>query len=1153
MQEIRVSVILPISQPRALNESVQLLPSMYRAAPGVLAGLEEADWRGLTHGVYFNITFRDSHCDNIYAPKSWTDAVVAGVDVLFGPSCEFSLAAVARQIKFYNVTLLTAGGLAFNFNEKKDSIEDEFYLLTRTGHSFIDVAKAVYDFMEEMDWHRLLLIYRKNDRSEWSGETTCAQVMSAIVEEGKKKVVTVAEIKLDMTDKKYNSTATMLRDRMPELNYSISALCASRESVRDLMLGVEETGMLDTGQYVFINIDLLTEELSQYRPWHRENSSEEENQRALRAFQSVYTVSALLNRSQDWDSFRQTTSQISRSVFGRREASTEANAFTANFHDAALLFAQALNETLDPGQNGSRSGLNGEALSRRMRNRTFQGVSGEVKMNSNGDREADYVITATDYELAASTIVRRWRAGQKMAMVRDILWYKSETTPLDFPLCGFDGICDENGEARVWSVVSVVTTSLLVILVVIAYFIYKHYKEEAEIASMHWKISPDDILSTNQARGSKISLHRPSLTTSFHSIDSLGCEEDKKQAYVKTVYYKSNIVAIKRINVKISSIPRSLMLELKRMKDLQHEHIARFLGACLEPGYSFLLIEYCPRGSLQDILEEKEMDLDWDFRFSLIFDIVKGMLFISGSDLKIHGNLKSSNCLVDSRFVVKLTDFGLESLRAEQEDEELGQQKDHAYWKRRLWTAPELLCPEYSYSSGTQKGDVYAFGIILHEIAVRRGTWGVDIQYRDPRDIVGAVIHENIRPPLEDVEGDAEVYSLMERCWAQDPLERPDFSTIRNEVRKLNKTSSSSNILDNLLSRMERYADNLEGLVEERTQDYLEEKRKCEELLYELLPRSVAKDLIEKRRVPAESFPAVTIYFSDIVGFTSLSATSRPLEVVHFLNDLYTCFDSILLKYDVYKVETIGDAYMVVSGLPETNGNNHVREIARMSLEILERVKTFRIHHRPGELLKLRIGIHTGACCAGVVGIKMPRYCLFGDTVNTASRMESNGLPQKIHISETTKEMLDLFGTFQTELRGEVDMKGKGKLNTFWLLSELKTNASQQQPGEEEKFNTNAAPTERRRSVPMQRQAAILMEGEGVEPSPGDEPMSASATATGQGLLCNGGDVDHVDQAGVSSAGGHFMPLLSDQTKLLSAFAESPRRIRRSVNFSCDT
>jgi len=279
---------------------------------------------------------------------------------------------------------------------------------------------------------------------------------------------------------------------------------------------------------------------------------------------------------------------------------------------------------------------------------------------------------------------------------------------------------------------------------------------------------------------------------------------------------------------------------------------------------------------------------------------------------------------------------------------------------------------------------------------------------------------------------------MMTKCWAELPEERPDFTAIRGDLRRITKDlGHGNNMFDNLLSRMERYANNLESLVDERTQDWLEEKRKCEDLLYELLPKSVARKLIEGVQVKAESFKSVTIYFSDIVGFTSICHSSSPLQVVDMLNDLYTLFDSIVPRFDVYKVETIGDAYMVVSGLPVRNGPNHAREISRMSLSILQEVKTnFIIKHKPDTALNVRIGLHTGPCCAGVVGVKMPRYCLFGDTVNTASRMESNGLPQMIHCSHATYEALQVFGSFQLQFREELQVKGKPKMKTYWLLGE---------------------------------------------------------------------------------------------------------------------
>lgn len=143
--------------------------------------------------------------------------------------------------------------------------------------------------------------------------------------------------------------------------------------------------------------------------------------------------------------------------------------------------------------------------------------------------------------------------------------------------------------------------------------------------------------------------------------------------------------------------------------------------------------------------------------------------------------------------------------------------------------------------------------------------------------------------------------------------------------------------------------------------------------------------MITGQPVPAESFDSVTIYFSDIVGFTTISAYSSPIEVVQLLNDLYTMFDSILNDFDVYKVETIGDAYMVVSGLPERNGNSHAGEIATMALTLLHHCGKFKIQHLPGIPLRLRIGLHSGPCVSGVVGLRMPRYCLFGKKFNLLS------------------------------------------------------------------------------------------------------------------------------------------------------------------------
>lgn len=489
-------------------------------------------------------------------------------------------------------------------------------------------------------------------------------------------------------------------------------------------------------------------------------------------------------------------------------------------------------------------------------------------------------------------------------------------------------------------------------------------------------------------------------------------------------------------------ITREMKKELKLMRDLRHDNLNAFIGACTDPPNICIVTEYCTRGSLKDILENDDVKLDNMFIASLVGDILRGMIYLHDSQIRFHGALHTGNCLVDSRWVVKLSDYGLREFKKGAEDYAL---KDPARMREKcyklLYRAPEILRLQDSFltkdqPTGSQKGDVYSFGIILFELHSRHGPFG-DIPF-SPAEILNRVIRSNppFRPPLDTLGNSFDfVRECLKECWAENPDDRPDFKTIRTKLRPLRK-GMKPNIFDNMMAMMEKYANNLEALVDERTDQLQEEKKKTEALLYEMLPKPVADQLKRGNKVEAEGFDSVTIYFSDIVGFTAMSAESTPLQVVNFLNDLYTCFDSIIENYDVYKVETIGDAYMVVSGLSSENDYLHAAEIATMSLHLLCEVKHFTIRHKPGQKLMLRIGLHSGPVCAGVVGLKMPRYCLFGDTVNTASRMESTGQPLKIHCSRSCRDLLVKVGGYQLTERGLITMKGKGNQQTYWLLGE---------------------------------------------------------------------------------------------------------------------
>ena len=218
----------------------------------------------------------------------------------------------------------------------------------------------------------------------------------------------------------------------------------------------------------------------------------------------------------------------------------------------------------------------------------------------------------------------------------------------------------------------------------------------------------------------------------------------------------------------------------------------------------------------------------------------------------------------------------------------------------------------------------------------------------------------------------------------------------------------------------------------------LVERQLHRNLLYKVMPKkAIAK--LQRGQTVLEKYNLVTIFFSDIVGFTSMAGNMRPIQVMKMLNELYMELDKLVEKHQVYKVETIGDAYMVVGGAPERVPAPLAAErVALFALEAVEFVKNFRT--RDGDQVFVRAGLASGPTVAGVIGQAMPRYCFFGDTVNFASRMESTSKKMKIQCADITYRLLrdapnmsfDLKKRMEGDIAG-VQIKGKGHQITFWI------------------------------------------------------------------------------------------------------------------------
>lgn len=221
--------------------------------------------------------------------------------------------------------------------------------------------------------------------------------------------------------------------------------------------------------------------------------------------------------------------------------------------------------------------------------------------------------------------------------------------------------------------------------------------------------------------------------------------------------------------------------------------------------------------------------------------------------------------------------------------------------------------------------------------------------------------------------------------------------------------------------------------LRDQEQAYLElikkEMKKSESLLLNVLPEPIVNRLKKRPGIIAENYSEVTVLFADIVGFTVLASKIPPIKLVTLLNEVFSAFDTLADKFELEKIKTIGDAYMVVGGIPE-GVHVHVEAMANMALEMSDEILK---HPWPdGVHLKMRIGMHTGPVTAGVIGVKKYVFDLWGDTVNIASRMESQGVPGNIQVSHTTYQRLQ--NKYLFEKRGPIFVKGKGEMQTYFLI-----------------------------------------------------------------------------------------------------------------------
>lgn len=275
---------------------------------------------------------------------------------------------------------------------------------------------------------------------------------------------------------------------------------------------------------------------------------------------------------------------------------------------------------------------------------------------------------------------------------------------------------------------------------------------------------------------------------------------------------------------------------------------------------------------------------------------------------------------------------------------------------------------------------------------------------------VSAIVHTRLLRLSQDV-----FYKLM--------MDQIDI--VRGILNVLIKRSRRQNYFEEKLAESNR-------LIQEKNQEIKREKAKSDELLLNILPEEIAEELKRKGRSEARSYDLVSVLFADIKGFTSSSEKMSATDVVKHLEYYFTAFDEIMEKYRLEKIKTIGDAYMAAGGIPQPNKSNPI-EMVCAALEMQSFMHKHKDNRENEDDLawELRLGINTGPLVAGVIGKNKFAYDVWGDTVNTASRMESNGEVNRVNVSGVTHELVKPY--FECEYRGKINAKGKGEVDMFFV------------------------------------------------------------------------------------------------------------------------
>uniref|UniRef100_A0A0K0F3E9 Guanylate cyclase n=1 Tax=Strongyloides venezuelensis TaxID=75913 RepID=A0A0K0F3E9_STRVS len=999
----------------------------YKIAGAITVAVKKIkDEKIIPQDTVVNYKWYHDNCDESLA-SGYTATLIFqdNVDAIIGPACSDAAAQSGSLTSYYNFPQVFFGSVMSSELSNIDKYSCQSLVSIDTGN----YAQAITTLLLNFNWLQFAFFYSASEDDPLSAcnfiQTDVDVAVYAIPELSmiyKRGISGYSESDLANAILKMNVTARIIVTCFDDLDTELK------------FLNLISTLSIDTTDYAFIFIETWKKGYGDPPLWEM-SSNATVNANVKKSIRNVVVMDIQPFNSTITNFLDDVKAAIQQEPFNCKNCSgIEIGELSASLGDAVQVYFRGITRAIKSGvTNATRDGY------QFMRHAAteFQGYTGVVSLNTNGTRNPTFYVYSLDKTynpmlIATVSIVFNTSKYEPIITSESIIFQNwGGVKPPAVPKCGFDGSdCQKSFfEQNISWIIVLIVIGVLIIISIIFTVIYVlvQRKNEKIRQNLLWQIRFAEL--TKPSEKDALGKSTRSFQSGVSSTSKMTIESKVDTEFHAFYNWKEENVVGRKSNVRIKLGDKECK-EMRYLRSLDHDNLCKLFGMSVDSVNFIVIWRYCSRGSLYDVIDQQNTQMDDFFCYCLIKDIVNALDFIhSNPQLSFHGHLTSKVCLIDERWQIKISGYGPKFLQA------LETKTPHT----NLWVAPEIL--REPHLIGTPTGDIYSFAIIMSEVINQKTAWSFDEIEENEDDVVYKVKRGGLTPfrpkliPDPRLQINSSVLHLIRDCWSEIPSERPKTGTIKSLLKSIH-SSKGENLMDHMFGIMEQYASNLEQEVEERMKELVEEKKKADILLYRMLPKTVADKLKLGQTVQPESFESVTIFFSDVVSFTTLCSKSTPLQVVTLLNELYTTFDAIIDENGVFKVETIGDGYLCVSGLPVRNGNEHAKHVADMSFGFLKSLKTFKIPHMPNDKLNIRIGMHTGPVVAGVVGLTMPRYCLFGDSVNIASRMESNSKPGRIQISiESNRYLTEIIGGYKTEPRGEVIVKGQGVMQTFWLLT----------------------------------------------------------------------------------------------------------------------